>query len=381
MVKLGDVYSIRKGKKVEETPELPDSIRYVQIDDLRNNNNIKFCANKSDYVIATEKDIIIAWDGANAGTCGYGLSGAIGSTLALLSTNREDIDADYAGAFLKTKFEYLQGHCTGATIPHVNRKSLENIKIPLPPISVQKKITDALNKISGLIEKRKEQFGVLDKLAKDTFIDMFGDPVLNTMGWPIEKLEKHLKIMGGFAFESKKYSTTGIPIIRIGNANSGVMRMENAVFYEEDKNLTKYELFPQDIVITLTGTVGKDDYGNVCVITNQYPKYYLNQRVAKLETFLTLNKVFLKYILLQPEIKRKLTDVSRGVRQANISNKDIYNLLIPLPPIEIQNQFAERIVAIETQKSRLQDSLLVLDTIFKATIQKAFNGELFQGGV
>lgn len=187
MAKLGDVYSIKKGRKVEETPDFPDSIRYIQIDDLRNNDNIKFCANNPRYVVASNEDIIIAWDGANAGTCGYGIAGAIGSTLALLSTNRVDIDTNYVGAFLKTKFDYLREHCTGATIPHINRKSLENIKIPLPHISIQKKIADALNKTSELIDKRKEQTVVLDKLAKDMFIDMFGDPVINPMGWDVKK--------------------------------------------------------------------------------------------------------------------------------------------------------------------------------------------------
>ena len=86
-VKLKDVFSIKKGKKVEQVEKSENTIRYIQIDDLRNNDNIKYCEKNERYVYAQERDIIIAWDGANAGTIGYGLNGAIGSTLALLTKN------------------------------------------------------------------------------------------------------------------------------------------------------------------------------------------------------------------------------------------------------------------------------------------------------
>ena len=70
-VRLGDLYSISKGKKVEELEIKHDAaIRYIQIEDLRNNNNLKYCLDTDKYVKVTENDIIIAWDGANAGTIG-----------------------------------------------------------------------------------------------------------------------------------------------------------------------------------------------------------------------------------------------------------------------------------------------------------------------
>lgn len=113
------------------------------------------------------------------------------------------------------------------------------------------------------------------------------------------------------------------------------------VYWDEDERLKRYVMYPGDLVMSLTGTVGKDDYGNVCILGNDFEKYYLNQRNAKLEIKGEINKLYLVEHLKFEKIKKRLTGISRGVRQANISNKDILNMVVPLPPIELQNQFAD----------------------------------------
>lgn len=186
--RLGDVISIKKGKKIEQVEESENTIRYIQIDDLRNNDNLKFCEKNDKYVIAKEKDIIIAWDGANAGTVGFGLNGAIGSTLARLDINHYEIDTIYCAMFLRSKFRYLREKCTGATIPHLSRASLEDLKLPKPSLKTQKKIVEVLDKSQSLIDKKREQIDLLDELVKSRFIDMFGDPVINSKNWETVEL-------------------------------------------------------------------------------------------------------------------------------------------------------------------------------------------------
>jgi len=105
-VKLGEVLSLKKGKKATVLAEQTTlSQRYIQIDDLRNNNNLKFTESLN-MTEALPDDILIAWDGANAGTVGYGLSGAVGSTITVLKKNeryKEKIISDYLGVFLESK--------------------------------------------------------------------------------------------------------------------------------------------------------------------------------------------------------------------------------------------------------------------------------------
>ena len=70
----------------------------------------------------------------------------------------------------------------------------------------------------------------------------------------------------------------GIPVLRIGNINAGYFKPVNMVYWQEDESLERYAMYPGDLVMSLTGTVGKDDYGNVCILGDDYEMYYLNQR-------------------------------------------------------------------------------------------------------
>lgn len=284
----------------------------------------------------------------------------------------EAIYNKYLFYFLRLKKDYLNSLGRGATFKEISKSIVESIKIPLPPQSTQLAIVSELDKINELIRLKKEQLKDFDNLAQSLFYEMFGDPVENEKGWEVKKLGELLKVIGGYAFKSDKYKDEGIPILRIGNINSGFFRDTNLVFAESDEKLERYKIFPGDIVISLTGTVGKSDYGNVCIMDNAYNFYYLNQRNAKLEIFGNLDKYYLSAILKNEVIKSRLTSISRGVRQANIANKDIENLQIPLPPLSLQQLFAQRIEQIEREKSEVQKSIQDLETLLASRMQYWF---------
>jgi len=194
--------------------------------------------------------------------------------------------------------------------------------------------------------------------------------VTNPMGWETAPLSEHLRVVGGYAFNSSGFTNDGIPVLRIGNINTGVFNRNNLVFWQYDEKLDRYMLRPGDIVISLTGTVGKEDYANVCVLGYDYENYYLNQRNAKLELRDTLNSLFLSNILRIPEIKGRLTGISRGIRQANVSNSDILNMVLPIPPIPLQNRFAEFVRAADKSKFELQRTLDELEATYKALLRE-----------
>ena len=267
---------------------------------------------------------------------------------------KEDINSKYIFYFLrnnykKNKVVKYQNKTTGI----INLKLqnyLNESCIFLPELKIQNKRVDILDNLENIIEKNQNYLIHLRELTKSLFTTMFGDIKTNNKNWEIVKLEKYINIIGGYAFKNIDFKSTGIPLIRIGNINSGQFKSTNLVFIKENKKFEKFKVFPNDILISLTGTVGKDDYGNACILGNSYSEYYLNQRNAKIEIIDKINKNFFLEIIKIKEVKKKLTGISRGIRQANISNKDIYNLSIPLPPIELQNKFAERVEKIEKLK-------------------------------
>ncbi len=267
-----------------------------------------------------------------------------------------------------------------ASYPSIKLSDIRSIKIPFPPLSEQKRIAGILDAADALRAKRRESLAQLDNLIQSTFLDMFGDPVTNPMGWEISQLGDILRVKGGYAFKSTDYVKNSVlaPLIRIGDVNrcdffSGNLAQLPVSYFD------KYEKFvvrDGAILMSLTGTVGKDDYGNAVSLRGDTDRYLLNQRVAELIPTGNLNPIFLHGLLSRKRVKRKLTGRSRGVRQANISNKDIEQLMIPLPPLSLQQRFAAIVESIEKQKARMQSHLSELDTLFASLQQRAFNGEL-----
>ena len=251
-------------------------------------------------------------------------------------------------------------------------KWLKEVNIPFPNLNEQRKIAAVMDKVSGLIAKRRQQLDKLDELVKSRFLEMFGDPIENPKHWQEDELSNHLDVIGGYAFKSDGFTDRGIPVLRIGNINSGHFLPVNMVFWPEDSALIRYKVFPGDLVMSLTGTVGKDDYGNICILRTDYDEYYLNQRNAKLSIGVTLNKYYFSELLKFPRIKKHLTGISRGVRQANISNKDILTLHVPIPPIVLQERFAVFVEEADKSKLAIQKSLENLEILKKALMQKYF---------
>ena len=276
------------------------------------------------------------------------------------------INNKYLYWYLKSKTTYLNSLGRGATFKELSKKILAEVELEVPHIKRQNEIVQRLERLCSIKKKRLEQLQKLDELIQARFVEMFGEPTTNLKGWDEFALSEKLNVVGGYAFKSNQFDEiSGIPILRIGNINAGFFKPVNLVYWKEDDNLERYAMYPGDLVMSLTGTVGKDDYGNVCILGNDYEMYYLNQRNAKLEIKEGLDKYYLSHLLKFEQIKKRLTGISRGVRQANISNKDILNLVVPVPPIELQNQFADFVNQVHKSKLVIKNLL----QIYKHQIQ------------
>ena len=297
----------------------------------------------------------------------------IGRGLAAVTPDRDKVSPDFVFWFLKGKKEELNSKGTGSTFKAISRKVLEEILVPNVDLKEQSKYAEILEKIYFVQKSQKQELKYLDDLIKARFVEMFGDPTTNLKGWDEIALSKKLNVIGGYAFRSNQFDEiSGIPILRIGNINAGFFKPINLVYWKEDDNLQRYAVYPGDLVMSLTGTVGKDDYGNVCILGNDYEMYYLNQRNAKLEIKEGLDKYYLSNLLKFEQIRKRLTGISRGVRQANISNKDILNLVVPVPPIELQKQFADFVRQTDKSKVAVQKALDETQMLFDSLMQEYF---------
>ena len=286
-----------------------------------------------------------------------------------------ELNQQYLYYYLKSDFALhrIKAVATGSVRDNLKLEMLKNFPIRIPSVEEQEYIVQALDKAKNIIDLRRNELQKFDDLIRARFVEMFGDPDTNPKGWNECALSEKLNVVGGYAFKSDGFSEgSGIPVLRIGNINAGFFRPVNLVYWQEDESLDRYAMHPGDLVMSLTGTVGKDDYGNVCILGDDYDMYYLNQRNAKLEIIEGIDKFYLSQLLKFEQIKKKLTGISRGVRQANISNKDILNLVVPVPPMELQSQFADFIKQVDKSKATVQKALDETQLLFDSLMQKYF---------
>ena len=392
---LADAEVFTDGDWVESKDQDPDGdVRLTQLADVGDG----YWINKSARFLTSEKakqlrcthlnagDLLVARMPDPLGRCcifpGDSMPCVTVVDVCVIRPNPQKIDNEYLMHAINSPHgrQRIAKHITGTTRQRISRKNLGKIQIPLPPLAEQKRIAGILDAADALRAKRRDSLTQLDTLLQSTFLDMFGDPVTNPMGWKVVTLGDVLSVKGGYAFKSADYleDRFGVPLIRIGDVNRCEFVRQKLAQLPADY-LDKFEKFVVrngSILMSLTGTVGKDDYGNAVTLQGDTDRYLLNQRVAELIPRASLAADYLHGVLSHERVKRILTGRSRGIRQANISNNDIKQLQVQLPPLYLQRRFTTIVKSVEQQKSRLHTHLVELDTLFASLQQRAFDGEL-----
>ncbi len=332
-IKLKEIFEKKKGKKVEPVDEsCPNKVRYIQIEDLRDDRSVKYCFPDDNYVYANSESIIIAWDGANAGTVSYGLEGAIGSTLAVLEAKTKDIYIPFVGKFLQSKFQYLRDTCTGATIPHISRKALENLLIPMPSFEEQVFISKILDKVQSLVETRKAQIEALNQLTQSVFLEMFGDPITNPKGWKLAICKDVTTKIGSGATPkggNASYKQQGISLIRSMNVYNNKFNYIDLAFIDEEQaeKLKNVTVSKDDILLNITGA----SVARSCIVPDDVLPARVNQHVSIIRVIKHLiNPIFLSYMFTNKIYQNYLLKISTsgGATREAITKKQIENFPI-----------------------------------------------------
>jgi type I restriction enzyme S subunit len=317
--------------------------------------------------------------------------GKIGITTDLCSSNQqltglypnEKADVSYLYYWFKGNKKTLESTSNNAVVPILNNRTLETIKIPLPPLPQQQKIANILDAADALRQKDKALLAKYDELTQALFLDMFGDPVSNPKGFSINRLEEFYlsKKEGtkcgpfGGALKKEEFVEKGIPVWNMDNITKKgelVSKMNLWITNEKFNILNSYAVINGDIIISRAGTVGK-----MCVVNTTFENSIISTNLIRLR--LNNNLLLPMYfVLLMTYFKEKIGRLQTGSDGAfsHMNTGVLNDLKFPYPPIELQNQFAERVQAIEQQKSIAQRSLEKSEALFNSLLQKAFKGEL-----
>ena len=252
-------------------------------------------------------------------------------------------------------------------------KLLKELNIPVPPIAEQEKIVAELDCLSGIIEKKKQQLKELDNLAQSIFYEMFGDPVENDKGWDIYALSKNVKVKGRVGWKGyKKEDLRDSGPLAIGGGHltdSGGIDLSSPVFLSMEKYLESPEIMIEvgDIILVQRGTIGK-----VGLIANDIGMATINPCVLILRPE-NLNAIYLLHYFLNQSTQTHLKTLIKGVAQPMITQQQVNGLLLPIPPLYLQQDFASKIESVEKQKELISQSIKETETLFNSRMDYYFN--------
>ena len=274
----------------------------------------------------------------------------------------------YAYWFLYHNTDYLNSLGTGATFKEISKRVVEQIPIPVPPREEQERIVAELDCLSGIIERKREQLKQLDELAQSIFYEMFGDPITNEKGWEIKKLGEVGKVITGNTPSTKdeeNYLSNDYCFVKPSDIGKDyVTKIENTEFYISEKAFYQSRrLSKGSILTTCIGIIGKVGILKVDATCNQ-----------QINAILPDENSVSEYVAWAIYLTRSVLENIANAPVVPIINKgEFSNILIPLPPKVLQQEFADKIEAIEKQKELIKQSITQTEELFNSRMDYYFN--------
>ena len=331
--------------------------------------NHRFVVREGDLLLTLSGSFrLAAWEGADA----------LLNQRILKLTPSANLDRRFFLQYMQTQLARIERMGRHALVNNVSVTDIKNLQIPLPPLAEQKRIAGILDAADGLRAKRRESIEQLDTLLQSTFLDMFGDPVTNPMGWETSTLASHTSKVGSGATPrggKESYKDEGVALIRSMNVRDGKFKWASLARIDDGQaaGLSNVEVEEGDVLLNITGA----SVARVCRAPQEVIPARVNQHVCIIRTKASVEPRFLERLLLASTTKQKLLGIgaSGATRQA-ITKTQVLSLEVPLPPADLQRHFAATVECIEQRKARLKAHLTELDTLFASLQSRAFKGEL-----
>lgn len=298
---------------------------------------------------------------------------------------KKEILSDYLRLILNSDLFQNQKdkYSKGATQKAINNTGLKNIQIPLPSLETQKKIVEVLDKAQSLIDAREEQIRLMDELILSVFYEMFGDPVTNPKAWKKNTIGSVVKsITAGWSAngEVRNRNEDEKAVLKVSAVTQGYFKEDEYKVINNSQKIKKY-VFPEkgDLLFSRANT--REMVGATCVIEKDYPYLLLPDKLWKVLFTKNADVYYMKYILTHPSVRAEFSAMSTGTSGSmyNVSMDKFKNILIPVPPIKIQNQFSQFVEFMIKKKMEMNESINEIQLCYHSLMQQSFKGEIFGG--
>lgn len=293
-----------------------------------------------------------------------------------------DLDARYLAWFLRGCQGRLISLSRGATIKGVPRAVIEDLEIPMFPLGAQKRIVAILDKADALRAKRRKALEQIDALAQAIFIEMFGDPVQNPKEWPripLGELLGNIESGKSPVCEDRPSKDGEWGVLKLGAVTKcEYLSSENKALPVDVQPDARFEVKAGDLLFSRKNTY---ELVAACALVDETPPRMLLPDLIFRFCFpenSRLNSSYLHRLLITGSKRKEVQKLAGGAAGSmpNISKEKLRGLPIELPPLALQQEFAERVKKVELMKAEMRKSLRQLDALFSSLQHRAFRGEL-----
>lgn len=293
-----------------------------------------------------------------------------------------ELDRRYLMHFLRQPemVELATARSSGANLPRLNAKELERFEIPLPPLPEQRRIAAILDHADALRAKRREAIARLDELSQSIFIDMFGDPVGNPSEWltfPLGTLSVD-GLRNGAYFSKERYSGNGVEMVHMGDVfynevHRGGLRRVSATIDE----ISRYGVDSTDLLVARRSL----NYGGAakpCLVPGSDEPLLFESSLIRIRPDrckVTVNYLF-HFLNSRSFRMSTLPTIVTGTTIFGVSQNNLAKVLVPVPPMELQQEFGGRLQRIGAVEIDETTSTVALESLFSSLQSRAFRGEL-----
>ena len=293
---------------------------------------------------------------------------------------KDGVSRDYLFYFLRTPdtVNLATSRCSGVNLPRLNPKQLVSFQVPLPPLAAQKRIAGILDAADALRAKRRETLVQLDALLQSTFLDMFGDPVTNPIGWD----ERTLGELSQNGFRN------GLSPSTKGTLDGEVLTLSAITRGRFDFAAKKNARFdhppaPSQKLSTDTFLICRGNGNKQLVGTGAFPDRS-STRVCFPDTMIgvvinprIVAAAYFQHVWRTHRVRRQ---IERGARTTNgthkVNQRLLSSIVFPIPPVDLQLRFAAIVESTEEQRTCQRAHMAELDTLFASLQSRAFRGDL-----
>lgn len=292
-------------------------------------------------------------------------------TYIIESTDKSKLLVKYLYFFLDIYVEVLRTKSIGGVIKYIKLGNLTDAMIPLPCIEEQEVIVDRLEKCNDLLNRRIRQLAILDQLVKSRFIELFGDPVSNSHGYPKVPLSELAEIkIGPFGslLHKEDYIVNGHALVNPSHIVDGEISIDDKFTVSDDKfnQLSAYHLQEGDVVMGRRGEMGR------CAVV-QTGGLLCGTGSLLIRTKGDVTADYLQKIISFPSFKKTIENMAVGQTMPNLNVPIVSRFQIIKPPIEVQKAYYTFVAQTDKSKLAVQQGLQELETLKKSLMQQYFS--------